>query len=87
MEPDDFMKRGFLLPEGCKDLTDRKVESQGSSKRLSPSERAEAIRRLIDEYSKRLADPNLSASERAKLERIVEYFRKQTGERTGDDEA
>jgi|SRR5215469_3169545 len=22
MEPDDFMKRGYLLPEGCKDLTD-----------------------------------------------------------------
>jgi hypothetical protein len=22
MEPDDFMKRGYLLPKGCKDLTD-----------------------------------------------------------------
>jgi hypothetical protein len=36
MEPDHFMKRGFLLPEGCKDLTDVcwKVKAQGASKHL-----------------------------------------------------
>jgi hypothetical protein len=37
MEPDDFMKRGYLLPEGCKDLTDVSyVKAQGASKPQSP---------------------------------------------------
>jgi hypothetical protein len=36
MEPDDFMKRGFLLPEGCKDLTDTwKIKAQSPSKHQS----------------------------------------------------
>jgi hypothetical protein len=88
MEPDDFMKRGYLLPEGCKDLIDAwTVESDDLSKRPSPSERVEAIRSLIDRFSKRLADPNLSASARANLERVVKYFQKQISEMTEDDVA
>jgi|SRR6185437_6688225 len=36
MEPDDFMKRGFLLPEGCKDLPAVwKVKSHGPSEQQS----------------------------------------------------
>ena len=45
MEPDDFMKRGFLLPEGCKDLTDVywKVEAQGTSKPQTPHSQGKIV--------------------------------------------
>jgi hypothetical protein len=37
MEPDDFMKRGYLLPEGCKDLIDTlKLKPQHEPKHPSP---------------------------------------------------
>src|SRR5271154_3850049 len=37
MEPDDFMKRGYLLPEGCKDLIDiLKLKPHHEPKHPSP---------------------------------------------------
>jgi hypothetical protein len=50
-------------------------------KRLPGDHSGEPLeRRLIDEYSKRLADPNLSASERAKVEQNLKKLRKQIGD-------
>lgn len=93
MEPDDFMKRGYLLPKGCKDLSDEWKQMLRWAIGLDlphpalgeePLGATEGIRRLIEEWSKRLADPNLSASERARLERNLKLLRKATG--AEDDE-
>ena len=44
MEPDDFLKRGYLLPEGCKDLTDVwKSQSLQKSQIPSPSVISEIV--------------------------------------------
>jgi hypothetical protein len=49
MEPDDYMKRGFLLPEGCKDLTDVcwKVKAQGTSKHQSTKQPAPSSAKIV----------------------------------------
>ena len=52
MEPDDFMTRGFLLPEGCKDLTDAcKVKAPGSSTHESPPPHSPPIEIIIPEQT------------------------------------
>ena len=67
MEPE--FERGYLLPEGCKDLIDA-----WKSKPHKKLVHGDVAQRLLDEYTMRMADPNLSAADRAKLKKNIEMI-------------
>ena len=66
MEP-DFLERGYLLPEGCKDLID--TWKRKPHRKL---DREAVTQRILDEYSARLADPKLSDADRAKIKKCMD---------------
>jgi len=70
MEPEpEFSERGYLLPEGCKDLIDT-----WESKPHKKLDREAVTQRILDKYSARLADPNLSDADRAKIKKCMDVI-------------